>query len=159
MAKNMITSICELAAPICEQNGVYLYDVEYQKEGKNQVLRIYIDKDGGINIDECETVSRLLSEELDQANLISVAYNLEVSSPGAERKLTKDWHYEKVMGKKIEISLYAPINGAKNIIGTLEKATSQSVILNVNGEMLEFTPDKVASAKLHFDITEALRGK
>lgn len=159
MAKNIITAISELASRICEENGVYLYDIEYQKEGKNQVLRIYIDKDGGINIDECEAVSRLISEELDHADLISNAYNLEVSSPGAERKLTKDWHFEKVVGKQVELSLYAPIDGVKNILGVLEKMENDTIYLNVAGESKEFQKEKIAAAKLFFDITEALKGK
>ena len=159
MAKNVITAVSELSSRICEENGVYLYDVEYQKEGKNQVLRIYIDKEGGINIDECETISRMLSEALDREDIISNAYNLEVSSPGAERKLSKDWHFEKVIGKQIELSLYAPFNGAKIILGVLEKAENNRIYLNINGEIVEFPKDKVASAKLYFDITEALKGK
>lgn len=159
MAKNIITAVSELASRICEENNVYLYDAEFQKEGKNQVLRIYIDKDGGINIDECETVSRLLSEELDHADFIATAYNLEVSSPGAERKLTKDWHFEKVMGKQIELSLYAPVDGVKTVLGILEKVENDVIYLNINGETAEFPKNKVASAKLYFDIAEALKGK
>ncbi len=159
MAKNMLTSVTELASRICEENGAYLYDIEYQKEGKNQVLRIYIDKDGGINIDECESVSRIISEELDRADLISTAYNLEVSSPGAERKLSKDWHFEKVIGKQVELSLYAPIDGVKNIVGVLEKTENDTIYLNVAGETKGFGKEKVATAKLFFDITEALKGK
>ena len=159
MAKNMITAVEELATDICEKNGAYLYDAEYQKEGKNQVLRVYVEKDGGIGIDECETISRMLSEELDQMNLIQTAYNLEVSSPGVERKLTKDWHFEKVIGKQIELSLYAPLNGMKVILGVLEKMENKIIHIKVGDELYEIPADKVASAKLYFDITEALKGK
>ncbi|MBO5409382.1 MAG: ribosome maturation factor RimP [Clostridia bacterium] len=159
MAKNILTSATELAQKIAAENGCYLYDAEYQKEGKNQVLRIYVDKDGGINIDECETVSRNISEALDQENLIQTAYHLEVSSPGAERKLSKEWHFEKVLGKKIEVSLYAPVDGTKNVIGTLEKFENNIIFLSVNGNPMEFSKDKVASSKLYFDITEALKTK
>ncbi len=159
MAKNILSAVTELAHKISEENGCFLYDIEYQKEGKNQVLRIYVDKDGGINIDECETISRSISEALDQENLIQTAYQLEVSSPGAERKLTKEWHFEKVLGKKIEVSLYAPIDGTKNFIGTLEKYENNIIYLSCNETLLEFTKDKVASSKLFFDITEALKAK
>lgn len=158
MAKNIITSVEELATQVCQKHGAYLYDAEYQKEGKNQVLRIYVEKDGGIGIDECEAISRMLSEELDHANLIASAYNLEVSSPGVERKLTKDWHYEKVLGKQIELSLYAPLNGAKTILGVLEKMKDNTVSLIVGNESVEISLDKVATAKLYFDIREALKG-
>lgn len=159
MAKNLLAAISELVECICQQNGVYLYDVEYQKEGKNQVLRVYIDKDGGINIDECETVSRCLSEELDRADLIATAYNLEVSSPGAERKLTKSWHYEKVLGKQIELSFYAPVDGQKNIVGVLESIHENSICLQIAGETKEIPKEKIAAAKLFFDIAEALKSK
>lgn len=158
MAKNIITAVEELATEVCQKHQAYLYDAEYQKEGKNQVLRIYVEKDGGIGIDECEAVSRMLSEELDRLNLIASAYNLEVSSPGVERKLTKDWHYEKVIGKQIEISLYAPLNGTKNFVGVLEKMENHIVFLDMGTDRLEIPLDKIANAKLYFDIREALKG-
>ncbi|MBQ7951085.1 MAG: ribosome maturation factor RimP [Clostridia bacterium] len=159
MAKNIITAVEELATDVCVKNGAYLYDAEYQKEGKNQVLRVYVEKDGGIGIDECETISRMLSEELDRLNLIQTAYNLEVSSPGVERKLTKDWHFEKVIGKQIELSLYAPLNGVKTLLGVLEALENQIIHITVGNELLKIPSDKVASAKLYFDIAEALKGK
>ena len=159
MAKNIVSSVTELAQKIALENGLYVYDVEYQKEGKNQVLRVYVDKDGGITIDECEKVSRQLSECLDQDDLIQTAYQLEVSSPGTERKLSKDWHFEKVIGKQIELSLYAPIDGVKNLIGTLEKLENNCIYISYNGTLTEFPKDKVASSKLYFDINEALKAK
>lgn len=158
MAKNIITAAEELAQGICMKHGAYLYAAEYQKEGKNQVLRIYADKDDGIGIDECEAISRDISEALDAENLIAAAYNLEVSSPGVERKLTKDWHFEKAIGKQIEISLYAPLDGTKNIVGKLEKFENKIITLNMGEQLLELPDDKVASAKLYFDIREALKG-
>lgn len=159
MAKNILTSVIEVVSPLCEENGCFLYDAEFQKEGKNQILRIYVDKDGGINIDECETVSRLISKKLDDEDLIATAYQLEVSSPGAERKLTKDWHYEKVMGKQIEVSLYAPMDGKKTLTGILETYDANEVTLLTNGNSVSISKDKIASAKLYFDINEVLKAK
>ena len=159
MAKNILTSVIEVVSPLCEENGCFLYDAEFQKEGKNQILRIYVDKDGGINIDECETVSRLISKKLDDEDLIATAYQLEVSSPGAERKLTKDWHYEKVMGKQIEVSLYAPMDGKKTLTGILETYDANEVTLQTNGNSVSISKDKIASAKLYFDINEVLKAK
>ena len=159
MAKNILTSVIDMVTPLCEENGCFLYDAEFQKEGKNQILRIFIDKDGGINIDECETVSRLISKKLDDEDIIATAYQLEVSSPGAERKLTKDWHYEKVMGKQIEVSLYAPIDGKKSLMGILEAFQDHSITISENGTSVTLPKDKIASAKLYFDINEVLKAK
>ena len=159
MAKNILTSVIDMVTPLCEENGCFLYDAEFQKEGKNQILRIFIDKDGGINIDECETVSRLISKKLDDEDIIATAYQLEVSSPGAERKLTKDWHYEKVMGKQIEVSLYAPIDGKKSLLGILEAFQDHSITISENGTSVTLPKDKIASAKLYFDINEVLKAK
>ncbi len=159
MAKNILSSVIELVAPLCEENGCFLYDAEFQKEGKMQTLRIYVDKDGGINIDECEAVSRLISKKLDDEDLIATAYQLEVSSPGVERKLTKDWHFEKVMGKQIEISLYAPLDGKKTLTGILEALTADEITILENGNTVSLPRDKIASAKLFFDINEVLKSK
>ncbi len=159
MAKNVLTSVIEMVTPLCEENGCFLYDAEFHKEGKNQILRIFIDKDGGINIDECETVSRLISKKLDDEDIIATAYQLEVSSPGAERKLTKAWHYEKVMGKQIEVSLYAPMDGKKSLVGILQTYSENQITIMENEIPLTLPKDKIASAKLYFDINEVLKAK
>ena len=159
MAKNILTSVIEIITPLCEENGCFLYDAEFQKEGKNQILRIFVDKDGGINIDECENVSRLISKKLDDEDLIATAYQLEVSSPGAERKLTKDWHFEKVMGKQIELSLYAPIDGKKTLTGVLKAYSADAITILENNTDITLSKDKIASAKLYFDINEVLKAK
>lgn len=159
MAKNILSSVIELITPICEEHSCFLYDAEFQKEGKTQTLRIYVDKDGGINIDECEAVSRLISKKLDEEDMIATAYQLEVSSPGVERKLTKEWHYEKVMGKQIEISLYAPLDGKKTLTGILETFNTDEITILENGNPISLPRDKIASAKLFFDINEVLKSK
>jgi ribosome maturation factor RimP len=141
----------ETANRICPEFNVYLYDVEYVKEGKAKTLRVYIDRDGGVFIDDCEAVSRKLSVLLDEENLISDAYNLEVSSPGVERKLSKDWHFQKVMGKKIELSLYAPIDGKKSYSGILTDY-GDKVIISENGKSVEFEKAQISSAKLCFEF-------
>lgn len=159
MAKNILNTVIEIVTPLCKENGCFLYDAEFQKEGKNQILRIFVDKDGGINIDECETVSRLISKKLDDEDIIATAYQLEISSPGAERKLTKDWHFEKVMGKQIEVSLYAPMDGKKVLVGILEDYNTDKVTISENGTSVSLPKDKIASAKLYFDINEILKAK
>ena len=109
-----------LLAPIAEENGVEIYDVEYVKEGSDWYLRAYIDKEEGVNINDCETVSRALSDELDKADFIEDAYIKEVSSPGLGRTLKKDKHLQKSLGELVELKTYKPINGTKEFEGTLK---------------------------------------
>ena len=112
--------ILELAKPIAAENGCYIYDLEYIKEGKSRVLRIYADKESdGISLDECEAISRKISEVLDKSDPISENYMLEVSSPGIERRLRNPEHFEKYLGETIDIGLYQAINGSKTLSGKL----------------------------------------
>lgn len=157
MASGVIEKIGSISEKICEENGAYLYDVEMVKEGKNQILRIYIDTNDGIGIDECEKISRLISEELDKIDLIKGAYNLEVSSPGIERKLKTDKHFEMAYGKEIDITLYAPLNGEKNFMGVLKSVDNKNVVIIINEEEITFERNKISMAKIHFDINEFLK--
>lgn len=159
MASNLVKKLTEPISKICEENGAYLYDMEMVKEGKNQVLRIYIDTNDGIKIDECEAISRLISQKLDELDVINTAYNLEVSSPGVERKLRTPYHYDLAKGKKIEISLYSPIDGEKDFVGTLESHDDDSVSIIVNGEEKVIEKEKISNSKIHFDINEFLKSK
>ena len=109
----------ELLAPIAEVNQVEIYDVEYVKEGSDYYLRAYIDKPEGVNILDCENVSRALSEALDKADFIPDAYILEVSSPGLGRTLKKDKHLEKSLGEEVEIRLYKPVDKCREFSGVL----------------------------------------
>ena len=114
------TEICEnLCKAKIESLGFELYDVEYQKEYGDWVLTFYIDKPGGVTIDECETVSRAIEPILDEKDPIESEYVLSVSSLGIDRPLKKDRDYERAMGTELEIKLYAPLSGKKQWIGTL----------------------------------------
>jgi len=157
MASNVIARISEISEKICIDNEAYLYDVEMLKEGKNQILRIYIDTKSGIGIDECEKISRLISEELDNLDLIKGAYNLEVSSPGIERKLKTDKHFEMAYGKEIDITLYAPVDGEKTFTGILKSADKENAVIIINEKETVFERTKISSAKIHFDINEFLK--
>ena len=110
----------ELLAPIAEENGVEIYDVEYLKEGSDWYLRAYIDKPEGVNIQDCENVSRALSDKLDEVDFIDDAYILEVSSPGLGRTLKKDKHLEKSLGEEVELRLYKPRDKQKEFTGIPE---------------------------------------
>ena len=107
--------------PIAQELSLELWDIQFVKEGSSYFLRIFIDKDGGVSIDDCEAMSRAIDKELDRVDPIEQSYCLEVSSPGIERTLTKDWHFEKYLGKKIKSRLIRPdAKGRRDIEGTLE---------------------------------------
>lgn len=112
MAKKNTAAIAEeLAAPILEEMGLQLWDVVYEKEGSGWYLRYYVDKEGGIDINSCEAFSRAISDVLDEADPIDGSYTLEVSSPGIERALTRDWHFEALMGQQLLVRLIPPGGG------------------------------------------------
>lgn len=120
MAKKNTAAIAEeLAAPILEEMGLQLWDVVYEKEGSGWYLRYYVDKEGGIDINSCEAFSRAISDVLDEADPIDGSYTLEVSSPGIERQLTRDWHFEVLMGQQLLVRLIRPVEGVRDFIGTL----------------------------------------
>jgi ribosome maturation factor RimP len=116
MANNKVVNVVEnLAKPIIEELGLELVDIEYVREGADWYLRIYIDKDGGVTLDDCESVSRPLSKKLDEVDPIPQAYLLEVSSPGVERPFKKDRDFEKAIGENVKIKFYKAINGKKQL--------------------------------------------
>ncbi|MBR1931145.1 MAG: ribosome maturation factor RimP [Lachnospiraceae bacterium] len=124
----------QLLAPIAEANGVEIYDVEYVKEGADYYLRAYIDKPEGVNISDCETVSRALSDALDREDFIPDAYVLEVSSPGLGRTLKKDKHLQKSIGQEVEIKLFKAIDKCKEFEGVLEGFDADSITIVEAGE-------------------------
>ena len=115
--------------------GYYLYDVEYVKEGKDYFLRIYIDNENGISLEDCEKVSNCVTEILDKADYIKEQYFLEVSSPGVERILRKDKHFEENLNQEIEIKLFRQINGTKELRGILKGYTKDDIIIQENEEI------------------------
>ena len=120
----------QLLTPIAEKYGVEIYDVEYVKEGKDWYLRAYIDKPEGVSINDCESVSRALSEALDVEDYIPDAYILEVSSPGLGRTLKKDRHFEKSLGAEVEVKTYKPIDGQKEFKGILEAYDADTITIS-----------------------------
>ena len=123
-----------IAAPIAEEFGIRIYDVEYVKEGEEYYLNVYIDKDGGVTIGDCENVSRLLSDALDKDDPIKDPYTLIVSSPGLGRALTKDRHLQQSIGQDVEIHLYKPHSeyGEKDIRGELVEFDEEKITLSVD---------------------------
>lgn len=138
--------------PIVEQQGCEIYDVEYVKEGSDWYLRAYIDKPDGVNIIDCETVSRALSDALDKEDFIQDAYILEVSSPGLGRTLKKDKHLQKSIGEKVELRTYKPIDRQKEFEGVLKAFDQNSITLEIDEQDVVFTRTDVALVKLAFDF-------
>lgn len=145
-----------LVKPIVEQLGYELYDVEFLKEGADWFLRIYIDsKEKAIDLDDCEKVSNLISDLLDEKDPISTAYNLEVSSCGLERHLREIEHFESAIGKNIELKLFTQYEGNKSYVGRLEKVTNEAVIiLDDNEKEVTISLSNISSAKILFDWEE-----
>lgn len=142
----------QLLLPICEANGVEIYDVEYVEEVGEWYLRAYIDKEGGVTIDDCEKVSRALSDALDADDFIEDAYYLEVSSPGLGRTLKKDSHLEKSIGMEVELKTFKPINKQKEFSGILKGYTKTEITVEINNEDKIFTRSEIALIKLALDF-------
>lgn len=177
MAKKKITEIVEeIMGDFLKENGFELYNTEFVKEGKDWFLRVYIDKAEALNqndnvqgqitgsqqeiceneynskyisTDDCELVSRFLSQMLDEVDPIEQNYYLEVSSPGMDRTLTKEGHYKRYQGEQVEISLYKPLEGKKIIKGTLIELIDGNVVIHdEKNERIEMPLDKIAKTKL-----------
>ena len=135
MKKQEIEQHCtELVMPIIEEHGFELVDVEYVKEGADYYLRVYADKEGGINIDDCVLISRSLEEKLDAADRMTDAYILEVSSPGLTRPLKKEKDFKRNVGKKVEVKLYRAMDGRKEFEAYLEGYTETTLLLQIEDE-------------------------
>ena len=119
----------ELITPLIDAEGFELVDVEYVKEGADWYLRVYIDKDGGITVNDCEKISRAFNEILDREDYIDDAYIFEVSSPGLLRPLKKDKDYQRNLGKPLEVKLFAPLNGVKEFEAELKSYDKESATL------------------------------
>ncbi|MBO4981210.1 MAG: ribosome maturation factor RimP [Lachnospiraceae bacterium] len=142
----------ELLLPITEKYGVEIYDVEYVKEGSDYYLRAYIDKPEGVNITDCENVSRALSDALDEKDFITDAYILEVSSPGLGRTLKKDKHLAKSIGSKVEVKLFKALEKRKEFSGILESFDKETITINEDGTELTFERPAVALIRLALDF-------
>ncbi len=140
----------QLAQPLAEQAGCTLWDVEYVKEAGSWFLRIYIDKEGGVSIEDCEAVSRPLSDKLDELDPIEGSYTLEVSSAGADRALKKPEQFRQFIGAEVELKLYRPRDGRKEHVGILtEYGEDGSVTLDTAGVPTTFEKKEMAQVRLY----------
>lgn len=143
----------ELVTPIIEENNFELVDVEYVKEGGNYYLRAYIDKEGGITVDDCELVSRKLSDLLDEKDFISSAYILEVSSPGLGRALKKEKDFARSINKEVGVKLYQKQNKQKEFTGILVNYDEEKITLELDDEStIEISRNNIAIIRLAFDF-------
>ena len=142
----------ELLKPIAEKAGVEIYDVEFVKEAGEYYLRAFIDKEGGVNIGDCEAVSRKLSDELDKEDFIEEGYILEVSSPGLGRTLKKDRHFQKSIGQEVEVKLFKPIDKVKEFTGILKGFDEKTITVTVDDEDKIFERNGIAKVRLTFDF-------
>lgn len=137
----------ELSAPVVESLGYELTDLTFEKKGKDWYLTLFIDSENGISLEDCEKVSRPVSEMLDEQDPIEQSYFLEVSSPGMDRPLTKEKHFLSNLDKKIAVHLFAPMDGKKDIEGVLKSYTTDELTLELEtGELLTLENSKIAKA-------------
>ena len=140
------------AQPIVEANGCSLWDVEYVREGSERFLRLYIDKEGGVNINDCEAIARAVDPILDEKDPIPESYHFEVCSAGLERPLKRPGDFEKFMGSPILVKLYRPRNGLKEIPGILRGYEEGKVTVEAGKETITFEKSEVALVRLRVEF-------
>lgn len=164
MAKEKKSTVAvaeELAAPVLEELGLELWDVRFEKEGGGWFLRYFIDKPGGVTIDDCERFSRAVDPLLDEADPISQSYCLEVSSPGVERELVRPRHFEQNLGRAVTVRLIRPKDGVREISGTLLSYENGTIAVRA-GDGAEYTVLKSEAAYVRladdFDYSKGAEG-
>ena len=150
---NKVTDVvANLAAPVAEKLGLSVWDVEFVKEGGERYLRVYIDKDEGVSINDCESFSRAFDKVLDEADPIDESYIFEVSSAGLERRLYRPSDFEKYMGSLITVKTFSPKNGKKEFVGRLTAYCDGNVTVDDEGETVEFSKKEIASVRLRVEF-------
>lgn len=151
-AKNIAETVQTFLQPVINELGYYLWDVEYVKEGSEWYLRITIDSEDGITLDDCETVSRAIDPILDEKDPIEDSYHLEVSSPGIERVLRTAEHIEAFAGEEVEAKLFAPLDGKKSVRGVLGGIADGIVTIESEGKIYEIEHKKISRMTTVFDF-------
>lgn len=146
--KKVTEIVAELARPVVEEHGCTLWDVEYVREAGQWYLRLYLDKDGGVDILDCENVSRRVSDLLDEADPIEGSYIFEVSSAGAERQLKRPSDFEKFLGSPVLLKTYQNRDGRKEFPGVLKEYDGGAVVLEMGKQELRFEKNEVAMVRL-----------
>ena len=159
MANQILTQLESLAAPVLQELGLRLWDVEFHPAGKRAVLRLSVDGAGGeaVTLDQCQQVSREVSVLLDVEDPIHMAYNLEVSSPGLDRRLSRPWHFRECSGQRIDVHLYQPVSGRKHLTGILASEDGEHLTLDTAGGVVELTRDQITKARVVPDYDHLMR--
>lgn len=149
---NTVEIVTNLAQPVVEGMGLQLWDVRFEKEGASWYLRVFIDKEGGVTIDDCEAVSRRLDKIIDEADPISQSYYFEVSSPGIGRALTRLWHLQRYLGQVVEVRLIRPVDGVRDLMGPLLRADEHTIALQTDGGEREIARKDASYIRLHEEL-------
>lgn len=154
---NTVEVVTALAKPVVEQMGLQLWDVRFEKEGASWYLRIFIDKEGGVTIDDCENLSRAMDQILDDADPISQSYYFEVSSPGIGRDLVRPWHFQRYLGQDVQVKLIRPVKtqDGKNLrefVAPMTGCDDQTVTVELEGEPFSFSKKDAAYIRLYEEI-------
>lgn len=152
MSKKIVQQVWELAQPVVEGFGLKLWDVEYVREGADWFLRLYIDKDTPVDINDCEKVSRAMDPILDEADPIPDSYNFEVCSAGCERVLKRPGDFQQFLGSQVLVKLYSPRNGQKEFVGALKDYQDGTITLETGKETMEFTKQETALVRLYVEF-------
>lgn len=149
---NTAAKALELAKPLADSLGLSIWDVVFEKEGAAWYLRVFIDKEGGVDLEDCERFSRPFNTILDEKDFISQSYIFEVGSPGLERELRKPEHFQRCVGQKVKARLYRSENGVKEVAGVLMEKDKESLLLRVDGTMVRLPMSEVSRVQLMEDI-------
>lgn len=151
MAKqNTVQRVEEIVKPFADELGLQLWDIKFAKEGSDWYLRIFIDKDGGVSIDDCVDLTHAITKPLDEADPISQSYMLEVSSPGVERELTKDEHFEKFIGSPVMLRLIRAVDGVRDFKGVMTSYENKEITVKLIDDS-EVTFDKKETTYVKLD--------
>ncbi len=153
MGKGSVTeSVEELVTPIINENRLELVDVEYKKEGKSWFLRIFIDKEGGVTVDDCSNVSRQIADLIEVEEIVPSSYTLEVSSPGLDRPLKKEKDFLRFKGQRAHVTTFTPIDHQKNFKGTIRDFQNDVLFLEIDNRRVEIPKNLIAKARLEIEI-------
>lgn len=152
MANKIEEHALEIGNKIAEETGMYVVDVTYKKADGKNILCFYIDKDGGVGIDDCETFSRMAEPVLDESNIIEDSYSLEVSSPGADRRLKKEREFRYYIGRTVDVKLYKTADGIKEFSGVLAEYDSGTAVIEAENGRISVPVKEAAYIKLHFEF-------
>lgn len=151
--KGAAAAVLEIAEPVAASLGLEIWDVRYEKEGSSWYLRIFIDKPGGVNIDDCERFSRTVDPLIDEADPIDGSYYFEVSSPGIERELVRPEHFLRYVGQKVSVRFIRPVEGRRDYVGTLERFEDGTATLALEeGRALSFDRRQASRVRVYADF-------